>query len=220
MKKNKEWLRYLELLKERPEEFSGNGLPIVIDEKTVAKFEEETGKTIGVIYESRWHYWIVDLVRNPDTGAVFAYERMVYVQSHGAVGILPFYKGKIVLIREYRHQMQGWQWSIPRGFGEPGISPEDNAIKELREETGAQAVKELTHLGKLVADSGQAGVKVDIFSAEVGGLFSLDKGEAEEKIDRIATFTEDEILAMVTRGEFDDGFTLAAITMWYASQQL
>lgn len=206
------WEKYLQLVKERPGLFSGNGLVVVLDEKTIKEFEENSGREIGVLCESPWRYVLVDLVRDAD-GRLFAFERIVPVRS-GGVAILPIYDGKVVLIREYRHPVAKWCWEIPRGFGEPAASALDNAKKELFEETGIKRA-EFVHLGQLMPESGLMSDRVDVFIADVKELncTTLNK-EANEVINSVRLFGLDELKAMVKSGEIADSYTLAAIGIW------
>ena len=122
--------------------FTGRELEIIFDEKIIKEFEAETGREIGISYESPWRYMLVDLVRNRE-GKLFAFERVV-PRKTGGVAVLPIYDDKIVLVHEYRHPVQLWCWEIPRGFGETASSALSNAGKELFEETGIIKLSFLT----------------------------------------------------------------------------
>lgn len=58
-----------------------------------------------------------------------------YEQVESCVCVLPIYKGKIVLIKQYRHTFKKWMWELPAG-GLNGEDPETAARRELSEETG------------------------------------------------------------------------------------
>ncbi|WP_020386910.1 NUDIX hydrolase [Kribbella catacumbae] len=51
-------------------------------------------------------------------------------------GVLAFRAGRIVLVRERYEDWENEQWSMPSGAVEPGESPAEAAVRELREETG------------------------------------------------------------------------------------
>ena len=51
-------------------------------------------------------------------------------------GVLAFRDGRVVLVRERYKEWENEQWSLPSGAVEPGESPEEAAVRELREETG------------------------------------------------------------------------------------
>lgn len=213
----KNWTKYMDLVKERPSLFTNEELEIITDETTIAEFEKNSGREIGIAYESPWRYMLVDLVRNP-AGRLFAYERVVPVKT-GGVAVLPVYENHVVLIREYRHAVQCWRWEMPRGFGIAGASAIQNAAKELYEETGIKDAK-LTHLGQLNSDSGLTSDQVDLFLAEVKALsVSLLHKEETESIAQVRLFSLDEICKMIVDGEITDGFTMSAIGIWQLSKK-
>lgn len=100
-----------------------------------------------------------------------------YEDSGDSVCILPILGDKVVLIREYRHALNGWFWEIPAG-GLSGEDPETAARRELLEETGCEAER-LTFLGKYPDSLGRSSAYANIFCAECGsrGTQHLEKTE-------------------------------------------
>lgn len=45
-----------------------------------------------------------------------------------------------LLLRQPTHLFDGYAWTFPKGRPEPGESPADTAVREVREETGIKAV--------------------------------------------------------------------------------
>jgi 8-oxo-dGTP pyrophosphatase MutT (NUDIX family) len=86
----------------------------------------------------------VDRAVSPRTGE----EHDFYVfESHEWVNIIPVTKEReVVLIRQYRHGVRDVVMEIPGGIVEPGDTPLDAAIRELKEETGYTA-KQMVYLG-------------------------------------------------------------------------
>lgn len=210
IKNNKEWLRYKELMREHPDSFINNGqLTILTDERIVEEFEQQYCKTIGVVYESSFHLMVVDLVENFN-GKRFAYERLLPAIGKGAVVAVPVYNGKLVLLKQYRHAIRRMQYSFPRGYAETGISPVDNVLKELREELGAE-VESCKQLGTVAADSGISGNEVSVFLCEIQNL-ELKYGY--EEIEDLVTLTKEELAEWISDGKIDDGFTLAAFSLY------
>lgn len=210
IKANKEWLRYKELMQERPEFFENNGqLVIITDERSVETFERQNGRSVGVTYESPFHLMVVDLVEGPG-GSRFAYERLIPKNGEGAVVAVPVYDGRLVLLNQYRHSLRRSQYAFPRGFGEAGISPADNVKKELREELGAE-VRSCRQLGTVVADSGINGNETSVFLCE---LENVELKYQHEGIEELVMLTEDELADWIAGGRIDDGFTLAAFCLY------
>ncbi|MBQ6593566.1 NUDIX hydrolase [Candidatus Saccharibacteria bacterium] len=207
----KNWHKYLELVRQRPQLFTKEALEVVLDEKIISQYEKDTGRQIGVIYESPWRYLVVDLVC--DSGNLFAYERVIPARL-GGVAILPVYNDNVVLIREYRHPVNQWRWEIPRGFGTVGVSAVQNARKELFEETGINNAT-ITHIGIIDVDSGLTSDQVDLFLAKVKKIdFSVENKEECERIEAVKLFTMPEIQRMIIDHEIVDSFTLSALYTW------
>lgn len=211
-KKNKEWVHYQKLIHDRPASFVNNGqLRILTDESDVEAFEQQSNKTIGVVYESPFNLMVVDLVEDPD-GKRFAYERLLPTIKTGAVVAIPMYNGKLILLNQYRHALRRTQYAFPRGFAENGMSPDRNVLKELQEELGAE-VKTCKQIGTVVADSGISGSEVSVFLCE---LKKYELHYQYEGIETIVMLSEDELIESIFSGQIDDGFTLAAFCLYEA----
>lgn len=210
MKTNKEWLRYRELQAQRPDAFVNNGqLTIISDETSVETFENATGRTIGVLFESPFHLMVVDLVESPD-GKRFAYERLMPAVQKGAVVAVPFFQGNYVLLKQYRHALRREQYAFPRGFAEPGVSSAANVLKELREELGADTVS-CQFIGSVVADSGVEGNEVSVYACE---LTHIELKYQYEGIEKIIVLSDAELRSWIASGKIDDGFTLSAYCLY------
>ena len=205
----KEWYDYLELIKERPEEFAvKEEMKIVLDENAVMEYEQKTGKKIGVIYKSDYRIFVVDLIQDIE-GEYYTYERLLSTTKDGAVVALPIYNNKIVLLKQFRHALRDYQYAFPRGFAEPGLSPEDNIKKELMEELGAN-ISDLKFIGTIVADSGLSGNKVSVFKCI---LENIELKYHYEGIQDIVLLSKEELKQWIQEGKITDGFTLSAISL-------
>ena len=213
----KKWSEYKALAEERPMLFTKEGLEVIFDETEIEEFEKESGREIGILYESPWRYLVVDLVKN-SAGKLFAYERIIPTKT-GGVAILPVYNGGIVLIHEYRHPVNEWKWEIPRGFGTAGFSAKQNAEKELWEETGLEA-ENMHYLGQINPDSGLTSDHVDLFLAEIKEMsLSLDNKEGTEEIEKVRLFSIAEVKEMIATGKITDSFTLSALGIWWLTKK-
>lgn len=201
-----EWVNYCKLMQERPDEFKNTGnIDIVTDIRVIEDFVEKTGRKIGVIYQSAYNIWVVDLVKGND-GTLFTYERLMPAVVCGAVVTIPRYNGKYILLKQYRHALRDYQYAFPRGFGEVGITSEENAGKEIAEELGA-TVTSTKFLGKIVADSGCGGNAVDVYVCDITEP-QLKKDY--EGIQDVCVLEEEELKKWIIEGKITDGFSLAA----------
>ncbi|MBE6908828.1 MAG: NUDIX domain-containing protein [Ruminococcaceae bacterium] len=215
------WTRYLELREARPSAFRSGALEIVTDPRLVDDFFKTTGKQLGVLYESPYHLLVVDLVRRSADGVeagdlLFPYERLLPAAESGAVVAVPMYQGRFVLLRQYRHALREEMLAFPRGFGEKGLSGEENLRKELREEIGTAEVGNIRFLGTVAADSGILATKAEVFLCDVSRP-RIEKGY--EGIAALELLSESELSELIGTGKIADGFTLAAFALYAAGNR-
>ena len=203
---SKAWNDYMELVGKRPGEFRQNpALEIIFDEDIIREFEERSGRTIGVIYASRFNILVVDLVRDP-AGNLFPFERIIPASTGCSVVTIPVLDGKFVLLEQFRHAMRSVQYAFPRGFGEDGLGAAENAAKELSEELGAEVIETIP-LGNIVANSGLSG---DRTRAVLCRISRADAAVGYEEIQGMVFLTPEEMRSWISEGKIDDGYTLAA----------
>lgn len=207
------WRKYEALIEAHDGDAANDpALPIIMDEATVRCYEYAQGTEMGVVRDSPYNTLVVDLVRD-GKGEEFAYERLIPKADSGVV-VVPVHDGKFVLLRQFRHAIRERQWGFPRGFGEKGVKPEENACKELFEELGLEKkpdVSGMKPLGVLTPDSGISANKVAVFWCNVGD-YAITKGN--EGIEAVQEFTDAELRNAIADGDITDGFTLAAFTLW------
>jgi len=134
------------------------------------------------------------------------------VVHNGAVVIVPMVDDEhVCLIRNERAAMGRSLVELPAGTLEPPEPPAQAAPRELGEETGYTARK-WTELPGFFMSPGILCERMHVFVAE-----ELTPGdparEAGENIDNLVV-TWEEALAMVDRGEIEDGKTVAALLVW------
>lgn len=201
--------RYFSLQQQRPQLFTDSDIiSIVKDRGIIERFMDETGKRIGVLYQSKYNCWIVDLVCDQQQN-MYAYERVIPAADGRGVVCVPIYKGQYILLKQYRHAIRKPQICFPRGYGECGITSHDNVIKELHEEIGAK-VKTIKKIGEVTADSGLSSGITDVYVCD---LESYDHKVFNEGITEILLCSHDMLKKMIVQGEVNDSFTLGAFTM-------
>lgn len=205
--------KYLDLLQTRPHSFIQGQLEIILNRNTLIDFERKHQCELGLLYESSYHLLVKDLVS--DGKKIFAYERIIKQHSNNSVVIIPIYQNSFVLLNQFRHSMRKKQLCFPRGFGEPDISVEANAIKELHEELGVD-VHSCSVIGHVVADSGLCGEKANICLCKITKPLLKYNYEGINSIE-IVDFKE--MSSYIKTGKINDGFTLSAFSLYMTQKQ-
>jgi ADP-ribose pyrophosphatase len=159
------------------------------------------------LYEGRVLSLDVDEVSEP--GGVTGTREVV--RQTGSVAALPVLDdGRIVLVRQYRYAVSAFVWELPAGRRDPSESPEAGARRELEEEVGLRAAS-LEPISTFWTTPGFCDEVMHLFRAT--GLERIPpRPEADERIEP-GTFTLDEAMAMVARGEIREGKTLVALLL-------
>ena len=200
---SEEWKSYLKLMKARPESFKDGILKIITDDAAIDSYYEKTGKRLGVVYESEFHLMLVDLVEDR-AGKSFSYERLLPKVASGAVVIVPIINGKYVMVEQFRHALRKNMLAFPRGYGEEGLSSEENLKKELKEELGCDNVTNIKYVGKVIADSGILGNSIDAYLCDIS---KAEEKKGYEGIVGLKFLDKDELSKAVEDGEIEDGYT-------------
>ncbi|MBQ7800640.1 MAG: NUDIX hydrolase [Oscillospiraceae bacterium] len=165
-------------------------------EKTLSSKEVFDGKVIRVCHDS------VEL-ENGET----ALREVVY--HNGGVCVLPLTdSGEVIFVKQFRYPYKEEVLELPAGKLNKGEDPFESAVRELREETGAEA-KKYTSLGRLYPSPGYCGEIITMYLAEdlSFGEQSLDE---DEFLDTIRIPFE-KAVEMVLSGEIPDAKTQTAI---------
>ena len=165
-------------------------------EKTLSSKEVFKGKVIRVCHDS------VEL-ENGET----AFREVVY--HNGGVCVLPLTdEGEIIFVRQFRYPYKEEVLELPAGKLNRGEDPFESAVRELKEETGAEA-KKYTPLGRLYPSPGYCGEIITMYLAEnlTFGEQSLDE---DEFLDTVKIPFE-KAVEMVLKGEIPDSKTQTAI---------
>jgi ADP-ribose pyrophosphatase len=215
---------YSQLLRTHPNLFENEKASIktildedMIDEwnkNTITSLQEKTlpieWAEIGVVFDDPRIIILRDLVEFPGgfrNGYIIIYNRAFLEKGSAGVVVLPERDGKILLMHNFRHATRQWHWEIPRGFGEPGVSAEDQAKVEAKEEIGVEPENiELVALGTLYNNTGLEGNPIDLFFAHITTLGILNQ---EIGTDELRWVSVSELEKMIADGDITDGFTIA-----------
>lgn len=161
------------------------------------------------VYRNAWMSVREDRVRQPD-GSTGLYG---VVDREDFAVVVPQERGGFWLVEQYRYPVQRRGWEFPQGTWGAGRSgsPAELAAAELREETGLSAA-DLRPLGHLKVANGLCSQGFDVFLA-TGLTEGEPDREATEQDMQHAFVPEDELVAMVRRGDVVDAVTLAAYAL-------
>lgn len=105
---------------------------------------------------------------------------------------------------------------FPRGFAEPGESPESTAIREEEEECGYK-IDHLHRIGEINPNTTFYLKSIPVFLAEIGTpTISKRVDDGNESVLRVEVFSLDGLLDLVAQNKIFCGFTLASITLYLA----
>lgn len=129
----------------------------------------------------------------------------------GVAVVLQNSKGKLCLLRQYRHVAGGWIWEIPAGKLETGLDILANAKKEVLEETGATA-KNWQLLGKTISSPGIFTEIIHLYYAS--GLSMQEHTHEDEEVIEIHWFSAEDIHNMILSGEIIDAKTIIGFYLY------
>ncbi|MDT4912468.1 MAG: ADP-ribose pyrophosphatase [Pseudonocardiales bacterium] len=162
------------------------------------------------VYRSPWMAVREDEVEFP-SGTRGTYS---VVDKQDFVVVLPYADGGFWLVQQFRYPVGRREWEFPQGGWPAGHTgpPADLAVAELREETGFEATS-LRHLGHLYAAYGYSSQGYDAFLAT--GLTPGPTDREATEADMVHEWRpEEEVRAMIGRGEFADAHSVAALALY------
>lgn len=207
--------RYFDIVRLFPNFFRNNvSLNIILDKRVLEDYARSIDKQIGVIYESDYHIFIVDLVQNR-SGDFFTYSRIISPNTNNGVVIIPYNGDKFCLLKQFRHGTREIELEFPRGFSEANISSEENAKKEIYEEIGAKAIT-INFEGSIISDTGLTGGLVDVFSIQIDRTrnYSFDEG-----INEVIWVNRYELKELIKQNKIRDSFTISSMVKYLFNRE-
>jgi ADP-ribose pyrophosphatase len=173
-----------------------------------------TDDSAAVIYSDKYIMLILDPVVFP-SGSPGTYLRVIETPVlKGASGtvIIPIADQHVVFIEIFRHATRSWEWELPRGFQESGLTASENATKEIEEELSVRPV-DTECLGPIAPNTGLlAGIAEALIATLPSGSLDQVQGEANESIRTVKgvpLHELDEFILMNVRC----GFSLSALLL-------
>ncbi|MDP6822472.1 MAG: NUDIX hydrolase [Dehalococcoidia bacterium] len=118
--------------------------------------------------------------------------------------------GDLVFIEVYRHPVERWMLELPGGLGEKGETPDQSALRELKEETGLDTPR-LTSLGKVNVDPGLLSHDTYVFRAEDCTGWDAGHSDSADQIRGVVSLPLAEVERRIAAGEITHGPTLIAL---------
>jgi len=166
--------------------------------------EEKTLKE-NLIYDGKILQLYNDEILTP--GGKIAHRE--YINHHGGASVLPIDEdGNIYLVEQYRYAYRQLLLEIPAGKLEKGEDAKKCAIRELKEEIGAEC-KEIKDMGIVYPTPGYTNEPLHIYVAT--GLTFGDTNWDEDEYINIKKIPFKNALEMVKSGEIKDGKSVVAI---------
>ena len=130
------------------------------------------------------------------------------------VNVIPLTpENKVVMVRQYRHGTRSVTLEIPGGLVENNDTPEEAAVKELREETGYQT-SEMIPLGSVHPNPAIQDNQCYTFLAR--DVFLAGKQQQDDKEDiEVLLCPISEIPRLIKEGEITHSLVLAAFYRFY-----
>lgn len=218
--------KYFQLTNNYPQLFaSRSDRSIILQRETLEDYARNNDTILGLVAETEYTYFIVDLLEKRDsTGNLtrFPYQRLVYKkQLEGAInsvvlgvienGELGHVKTMVFVVQE-RHATGKKHLELPRGFGEIGLTGEENALAELKEESGYIG-ETATLLGKTYTDTGMTDAEVSYYMVPVIGRLEASPDQ-KESIAEVRLISFNETRRLITQQEITDGYTIQALYLY------
>ncbi|GBD91819.1 ADP-ribose pyrophosphatase [bacterium BMS3Abin04] len=137
-----------------------------------------------------------------------------YVNTNGSTMIIPITsENKIILVKQFRYLNQKDSLEFPCGLNNLKLPPEENALKELREETGF-AANILEYIGEFCPYTGASDEMCKLYIASDLFYNPLPKDATEEGMETLY-FTFNQLQILIVNNEIWDGLTLASFSIAY-----
>ena len=164
-------------------------------------------------YKGRIFDAVVEQVQMPGRERPFEAELVRHARSVG-IAAMPT-DDSLILVRQYRHAVNGWMWELPAGSVDPGEDVERAARRECHEELGLIA-ETVERLGELVPLPGYCSERMTFF--RISELREPRPGDPEARQDEdedieAATFTLADVRRMLRSGEIQDMKTAAVLML-------
>lgn len=158
------------------------------------------------------HTPVFDVVGQTEVSAAGQRGDYVSVRAPDWVVVVAVYRGRFVLVRQWRHGAGRLTTEFPAGVAEPGETPEQTAARELREETGFIAGR-VTLLGSCCANPALFNNRTHICLAEDLTPTGELHPDEDELLDALLV-PVDEVIAAYGTGDYVHAYMGTALAFY------
>lgn len=134
--------------------------------------------------------------------------------ENGAV-ILCSYQDDFIFVKTYRHAQEDTFIECPRGYGEPGETSKECALRELFEETGFKTTKDnLIKIGVTRPNTAILKSRIDVYCVELDESMRVQR--PGDEVIQLVTIPKSQIEEKISNGLVEDGFTLSALALYWS----
>ena len=134
-----------------------------------------------------------------------------YVRTGGSTMLVPVDEdGRLVLVRQFRYLIGRDSEEFPCGGVPVGGDPDENAVKELQEETGYRA-RDLRRIGAFAPYNGVADEMCHVYLAR--DLVYVGASPEDTESIQVVRRTVEEVTDLIASGTLWDGMTIAAFAL-------
>ncbi|NCB51121.1 MAG: NUDIX hydrolase [Clostridia bacterium] len=145
-------------------------------------------------------------------GEIDCGEKLKHPRTDAVVMILTDREGEhMLLIREFRLELNREIFGLPAGLIDPGETPEEAAVRELKEETGLDLVEIRDVMPPSYSAVGLSNEKAICVIGVADGIIAPDRNTGEEI--NAAWYSRDELRELVKRETFG-AWSQAYVYMW------
>ncbi len=164
------------------------------------------------------HTPVYDVIQQHEIAANGIEGDYIALEAPDWVTVIPEYRGKFVMVRQWRHSAEQLTVEFPGGVADRGEDPMSAAARELLEETGFKAGS-MIHLGTCNPNPALNKNNIHVFLAgelEPTGTQDLD----DDELLTCRLIPIGDVIASFGKGEFTHAFTGTALAYYLQYEYL